>query len=62
MGEDLLYSRLSPWGKSYYIASFPGRKATMGERLLYNTGFAVLMESALRYDNESIFFLQNEYK
>jgi hypothetical protein len=22
----------------------------------------VLMESALRYDNESIFFLQNEYK
>jgi hypothetical protein len=39
MGEDLLYSRLSPWGKSYYIASFPGEKATMGEKLLYNTGF-----------------------
>jgi hypothetical protein len=38
MGEDLLYSRLSPWGKSYYIASFPGGKATMGEKLLYNTG------------------------
>jgi hypothetical protein len=37
MGEDLLYSRLSPRGKSYYIASFPGGKATMGEKLLYNT-------------------------
>jgi hypothetical protein len=41
MGEDLLYSRLSPWGKSCYIASFPGGKATMGEKLLYNT-FPVL--------------------
>jgi hypothetical protein len=37
MGEDLLYSRFSSWGKSYYIASFPGGKATMGEKLLYNT-------------------------
>jgi hypothetical protein len=38
MGEDLLYSRFSPRGKGYYIASFPGGKATMGEKLLYNTG------------------------
>jgi hypothetical protein len=38
MGEDLLYSRFSPRGKDYYIASFPGGKATMGEKLLYNTG------------------------
>jgi hypothetical protein len=38
MGEDLLYSRFPPGGKSYYIASFPGGKATMGEKLLYNTG------------------------
>jgi hypothetical protein len=30
MGEDLLYSRLSPWGKSYYIASFPGGKGYYG--------------------------------
>jgi hypothetical protein len=39
-GEDLLYSRLSPWGKSYYIASFPGGKAAMGEKLLYNTSIS----------------------
>jgi hypothetical protein len=38
MGEDLLYSRFSPRGKGYYIARFPGGKATMGEKLLYNTG------------------------
>jgi hypothetical protein len=38
MGEDLLYSRFFPRGKDYYIASFPGGKATMGEKLLYNTG------------------------
>jgi hypothetical protein len=38
MGEDLLYSRFSPRGKDYYIARFPGGKATMGEKLLYNTG------------------------
>jgi hypothetical protein len=42
MGEDLLYSRLSPLGKSCYIASFPGEKATMGEKLLYNNGFSLL--------------------
>jgi hypothetical protein len=32
------YSRYSPRGESYYIASFPGGKAAMGEKLLYNTG------------------------
>jgi hypothetical protein len=41
MGEDLLYSRLFPRGKGYYIANFPGEKATMGEKLLYNTGFMI---------------------
>jgi hypothetical protein len=30
-GEDLLYSRLSPKGKSYYIASFPGGKLLWGK-------------------------------
>jgi hypothetical protein len=42
MGEDLLYSRFSPRGKGYYIASFPGGKATMGEKLLYNTGIIIM--------------------
>jgi hypothetical protein len=41
MGKDLLYSRFSPWAKSYYIASFPGGKATMGENCYSNTGIVL---------------------
>jgi hypothetical protein len=40
LGEYILYSCFPPppRGKDYYIASFPGEKAAMGEKLLYNTG------------------------
>jgi hypothetical protein len=52
MGEDLLYSRLSPWGKSYYIASFPGGKATMGENC-YTTP-AATSHSGIRTEDARI--------
>lgn len=41
MGEKLLYSNFSHRGKGYYIEGFPGEKATMGEKLLYNTGLPI---------------------
>lgn len=40
MGKILLYSCFIPGGKGYYRANIPGggQGATVGERLLYNTG------------------------
>jgi hypothetical protein len=47
MGEDLLYDRFFPRGKSYYIASFPWGKAIMGEKLLYNRGIVFVLSIIL---------------
>ena len=38
-GKDYYIAVFPLGGKDYYIAIFPGGKATMGEKLLYNTGF-----------------------
>jgi hypothetical protein len=37
-GKIYYIADFPPRGKGYYIARFPGGKATMGEKLLYNTG------------------------
>ena len=37
-GKDYYIAVFPLGGKDYYIAIFPGGKATMGEKLLYNTG------------------------
>jgi hypothetical protein len=47
MGEDLLDSRFPPRGKDYYIASFSGGKAAMGEKLLYNTGIHEMVKNLI---------------
>ena len=39
MGGGYYIVRFPPGGKLLY-SQFPGEKATMGERLLYNTGMA----------------------
>jgi hypothetical protein len=40
MGKIYYIVDFFPRGESYYIASFPGGKATMGEKLPYDTGIS----------------------